>query len=62
MRGVAVLGSTGSIGQSTLNVLKRQRDHFRVVAITAGRDAVGLASQIAEWKPGFAGLACGTPS
>ena len=32
MRGVALLGSTGSIGRSTLEVLKRQRDHFRVVA------------------------------
>ena len=38
-RGVAVLGSTGSIGESALAVLGRQRDHFRVVALTAGRNA-----------------------
>ena len=34
--GVAVLGSTGSIGRSTLDVLRRQREHFRVVALTGG--------------------------
>ena len=57
MRGVAVLGSTGSIGRSTLDVLRRQRDHFRVVALTAGRNAAELAEQVAEWRPAFAGLA-----
>ncbi|PYO74761.1 MAG: hypothetical protein DMD64_02675, partial [Gemmatimonadetes bacterium] len=33
--GVAILGSTGSIGRSTLQVLSRQRERFRVVALTA---------------------------
>jgi 1-deoxy-D-xylulose-5-phosphate reductoisomerase len=56
MRGVAILGSTGSIGRSTLDVLRRQRDHFRVVALTAGRNGEELAAQVAEWQPGFAGL------
>ncbi|MBI1968073.1 MAG: hypothetical protein HYS40_08790, partial [Gemmatimonadetes bacterium] len=32
--GVAILGSTGSIGCSALQVLTRQRDRFRVVALT----------------------------
>jgi 1-deoxy-D-xylulose-5-phosphate reductoisomerase len=59
MRGVAVLGSTGSIGRSTLDVLRRQRGHFRLVAVTAGQDAEGLAAQVAEWRPAFAGLAGG---
>jgi 1-deoxy-D-xylulose-5-phosphate reductoisomerase len=59
-RGVAVLGSTGSIGQSTLAVLRRQRDHFRVVALTAGRNADALDAQVAEWRPAFAGLVHGT--
>jgi 1-deoxy-D-xylulose-5-phosphate reductoisomerase len=59
MRGVAILGSTGSIGRSTLEVLRRQRAHFRVVALTAGQDADGLAAQVAEWHPDFAGLAGG---
>jgi 1-deoxy-D-xylulose-5-phosphate reductoisomerase len=58
-RGVAVLGSTGSIGRSTLDVLRRQRDHFRVVALTGGRREEALAGQVAEWRPAFAGLAAG---
>ncbi|HSE52912.1 MAG TPA: 1-deoxy-D-xylulose-5-phosphate reductoisomerase, partial [Gemmatimonadales bacterium] len=49
MQGVAVLGSTGSIGTSTLSVLRRHRDRFRLVAITAGSNAALLAEQIAEW-------------
>jgi 1-deoxy-D-xylulose-5-phosphate reductoisomerase len=57
MRGVAVLGSTGSIGRSTLAVLRRQRDHFRVVALTAGGNAAELEAQRAEWRPAFVGLA-----
>ncbi len=56
-RGVAVLGSTGSIGCSTLDVLRRQREHFHLVALTAGRNADALARQVAEWGPAFAGLA-----
>ncbi|HSM18674.1 MAG TPA: 1-deoxy-D-xylulose-5-phosphate reductoisomerase [Gemmatimonadales bacterium] len=56
MRGVAVLGSTGSIGRSTLEVLRRQRDHFRLVALTAGRNRELLEGQVREWKPAFAGL------
>ena len=39
MRGVAVLGSTGSIGESALAVLRRHPDRFRVVALTAGSNA-----------------------
>jgi 1-deoxy-D-xylulose-5-phosphate reductoisomerase len=60
MQGVVVLGSTGSIGTSTLNVLRRHRERFRLVALTAGSNATLLAEQIAEWQPGFAGLVSGT--
>jgi len=56
-RGVAVLGSTGSIGRSTLAVLRRQREHFRVVALTAGRNVEEFDAQVAEWEPAYAGLA-----
>jgi 1-deoxy-D-xylulose-5-phosphate reductoisomerase len=56
-RGVAVLGSTGSIGRSTLAVLRRQRDHFRVVALAGGRNREALEAQVAEWRPAYAGLA-----
>ena len=57
--GVAVLGSTGSIGRSTLQVLARQRERFRVVAITGHSNKELLAQQAAEWKPAFVGLVNG---
>jgi len=56
-RGVALLGSTGSIGRSTLDVLRRQGEHFRLVALTAGRNQDEMESQVAEWRPSYAGLA-----
>jgi hypothetical protein len=43
--GVTILGSTGSIGVSTLDVLQRHADRFRVVALTANRDVEGLFQQ-----------------
>lgn len=56
MQGVAILGSTGSIGRSTLAVLDRHRDEFRLVALTAHRNAALLAEQAAAWQPAFTGL------
>src|SRR5207237_1731921 len=57
--GVAILGSTGSIGCSTLQVLGRQRDRFRVAALTAHSNADLLQRQAAEWKPAYVGLVNG---
>lgn len=57
--GVAVLGSTGSIGRSTLQVLSRQRERFRVVAITGHSNTDLLAQQAQEWQPAFVGLVNG---
>jgi 1-deoxy-D-xylulose-5-phosphate reductoisomerase len=57
--GVAILGSTGSIGCSTLQVLARQRERFRVVALTGHSNKELLAEQAAEWKPAFVGLVNG---
>src|SRR5204863_6495456 len=54
--GVAILGSTGSIGCSTLQVLARQRERFRVVALTAHSNAGLLERQAAEWEPAYVGL------
>ncbi|HET6837243.1 MAG TPA: 1-deoxy-D-xylulose-5-phosphate reductoisomerase [Gemmatimonadales bacterium] len=56
-RGVALLGSTGSIGRSTLDVLRRQQEHFRLVAMTAGRNRDQLEVQVEEWRPSYAALA-----
>jgi 1-deoxy-D-xylulose-5-phosphate reductoisomerase len=61
-QGVALLGSTGSIGRSTLEVLRRQREHFEVVALTAGSNGELLDRQAAEWHPGFVGIVNGAPS
>ena len=56
-RGIAILGSTGSIGRSTLDVLRRQQEHFRLIALTAGRNQDEFAAQVSEWRPSYAGLA-----
>ena len=55
-RGVAVLGSTGSIGVATLRVLDRHRDAFHLVALVAGSRHDALAEQVATWHPQIAGL------
>jgi len=55
--GVAVLGSTGSVGENTLDVLARHRERFRLVAIAAHTNAGKLARQVREWQPAYAALA-----
>ena len=57
MIGVAVLGSTGSIGVNTLDVVARHPDRFRVVALAAHHNAARLAEQVLRWRPDFAALA-----
>lgn len=54
--GVAILGSTGSIGTSALRVLARQRDRFVPVALTANGNLAALAEQVGTWMPSFVGL------
>ncbi|MDQ2768363.1 MAG: 1-deoxy-D-xylulose-5-phosphate reductoisomerase [Gemmatimonadota bacterium] len=55
-RGVAVLGSTGSVGTTALRVLARHRDRFRVAALTAFSNTDLLATQAAEFSPSFIGI------
>jgi 1-deoxy-D-xylulose-5-phosphate reductoisomerase len=43
-RSITILGATGSIGSSTLDLLRRERAHFIVEAVTAGRDVKKLAA------------------
>jgi 1-deoxy-D-xylulose-5-phosphate reductoisomerase len=40
---VTILGATGSVGRSTLDLVRREPDRFRVIALTANRDVAGLA-------------------
>lgn len=57
MRGVAILGCTGSIGASTLAVLERHPEQYRVVALTAGRNRDALEALTRRWSPAISGLA-----
>ncbi|WP_295456118.1 1-deoxy-D-xylulose-5-phosphate reductoisomerase [uncultured Thiodictyon sp.] len=57
MIGVAILGSTGSIGLSTLDVLARHPERFRVVALTANSNAEKLAEQCRRYRPTYAAMA-----
>ncbi len=54
MIGVTILGATGSIGSNTLDVIRRHRDRYRVVALTAHRDAERMAALCREHRPEFA--------
>jgi 1-deoxy-D-xylulose-5-phosphate reductoisomerase len=55
-RGVAILGSTGSIGTTALRVIRRQSERFRVAALTAFNNTALLSEQVAEFAPGFVGI------
>jgi len=55
-KGVAVLGSTGSIGTTALRVLDRQRQRFRVTALTANSNGALLREQARLFSPAFVGM------
>ncbi|NWF83485.1 MAG: 1-deoxy-D-xylulose-5-phosphate reductoisomerase [Bryobacteraceae bacterium] len=54
---LTILGSTGSIGQSTLDVVRRSPERFQIHALVAGKNVESLARQIAEFRPEVAILA-----
>ena len=56
MKRLTILGSTGSIGTQTLDVVRQNRDKFEVVAISANRSVDLLLEQIIEFKPKYAVL------
>ena len=51
---ITVLGSTGSIGVNTLDVIRAHPDRFQVAALTAGKQVDRLAEQCIEFKPAIA--------
>lgn len=55
-RGVAILGSTGSIGTTALRVLARHPDRFRVTALTAHSNAALLREQADRFHPAYVGI------
>jgi 1-deoxy-D-xylulose-5-phosphate reductoisomerase len=59
MKRIAILGSTGSIGQSALAVVDAHADRLQVVGLAAGENADLLAAQIARYRPRIAAMATG---
>ncbi|HET9794900.1 MAG TPA: 1-deoxy-D-xylulose-5-phosphate reductoisomerase, partial [Thermoanaerobaculia bacterium] len=51
MRSIALLGATGSIGRSTLDVVASFPERFRVVALAAGRKLEPLADAVRRYRP-----------
>ncbi|MFP4295849.1 MAG: 1-deoxy-D-xylulose-5-phosphate reductoisomerase, partial [Halothiobacillaceae bacterium] len=54
---LGIFGSTGSIGRSTLSVVERHPDRFRVTALAAGRNVDLLAGQVLHHRPEVVGVA-----
>ena len=61
MKRIAILGSTGSIGTQALDVIRKHRDQFEIVALVAGRNAELLAEQVDEFAPALPVLADADP-
>ena len=51
MKNIVILGSTGSIGRQTLDVVRAFPDEFRVLGLAAGNNAGLLAEQVREFPP-----------
>ena len=51
MKAITLLGSTGSIGTQTLDILEHHPDKFRLVGIAAGSNVTLLAKQVLQFKP-----------
>ncbi len=57
MKTITILGSTGSIGKNTLDVIRRSRHLYRVFALVAGQNVEELVAQILEFRPQVACVA-----
>ena len=57
MKRIAILGSTGSIGRSTLSVVESYPDRFEISALAAGRNVEATLEQARRWKPRVLSLA-----
>jgi 1-deoxy-D-xylulose-5-phosphate reductoisomerase len=57
MKRISILGSTGSIGRSTLRVVEAYPERFEVIALAAGRNIDGAFEQARRWKPRLLSLA-----
>lgn len=57
MKQIAILGSTGSIGQSTLDIIRRYPERFRVASLAAGHNVEVAFQQCVQWRPRIMSLA-----
>ena len=57
MKRIAILGSTGSIGRSTLSVAESYPDRFQIVALAAGGNLESAFAQVKTWRPRVISLA-----
>ncbi|MDP9140182.1 MAG: 1-deoxy-D-xylulose-5-phosphate reductoisomerase [Pseudomonadota bacterium] len=57
MQQLVVLGATGTIGRNTLDVVRRNPERLKVLALSAQRDVDGLFAQCQEFRPAYAALA-----
>src|SRR5258708_10222752 len=60
-RRIALLGSTGSVGRQTLDVIRCFPEHFRVVALAARSNVALLAEQAQEFQPSLVACFAGNP-
>ncbi|WP_353932836.1 1-deoxy-D-xylulose-5-phosphate reductoisomerase [Okeanomitos corallinicola TIOX110] len=56
MKAITLLGSTGSIGTQTLDIVSEHPDKFRIVGLTAGRNVELFAAQIRQFRPQIAAI------
>lgn len=56
MKAISLLGSTGSIGTQTLDIVAQHPDQFRIVGLAAGRNVALLAQQIRQFRPAIVAL------
>lgn len=57
MKKIALLGSTGSIGTQALDVIRENKDRFKITALACGKNIKLLREQIIEFSPGFVAVA-----
>ena len=59
LRRISILGSTGSIGTQSLDIIRRHPDRFKVTALSAHHQAEALFEQVRYFRPVMAGLTTG---
>jgi 1-deoxy-D-xylulose-5-phosphate reductoisomerase len=57
LKRLAILGSTGSIGQSTLSIVESYPDRYSVTSLAAGRNLQAAYEQVLRWRPRLVSLA-----